>query len=231
MRIWAKANSPEWPEIESVLILGLTDGVLLIRYFSFSTRDVEGDHWHPTLDDAKLEAEQTYGVEPTAWQVMPDGKDELYELSMMPITANSYDKENADWVVSKFTDYSPKSVRAPLLTVHHGKTLRTLNEAEIALIRHMLRGTAQKLEVGVSLSTCLVEELNDGGMGSLRFDSQNQERVLGQDICREEFPDSDGVPIFVALSLDNYDELFELDIWKVDFSPLKRFPQVRSESD
>jgi hypothetical protein len=68
-------------------------------------------------------------------------------------------------------------------------------------------------------------------MGSLRFDSQNQERVLSQDIYREEFPDSDGVPIFVALSLDNYDELFELDIWKVDFSPLKRFPQVRSESD
>jgi hypothetical protein len=38
MRLWAKANSQEWPNIESVLILGLTDGVLFIRYFSFSTR-------------------------------------------------------------------------------------------------------------------------------------------------------------------------------------------------
>jgi hypothetical protein len=42
MRSWGEANSREWPNVESVLILGLTDGVLLIRYFSFSTRDVEG---------------------------------------------------------------------------------------------------------------------------------------------------------------------------------------------
>lgn len=109
MRLWAKANSREWPNIESVLILGLTDGVLLIRYFSFPTRDVEGDHWYSTLDEAKRDAEQGYGVEPTAWQAMPDEKDELYQLSVMPIAGYSYDRDNAEWVASKFTDYSPKS--------------------------------------------------------------------------------------------------------------------------
>ncbi|MCP3705564.1 hypothetical protein M3I54_00905 [Paraburkholderia sp. CNPSo 3274] len=110
MRLWAKANSREWPNIESVLILGLTDGVLLIRYFSFSTRDVEGDHWYSTLDEAKRDAGQGYGVEPTAWQAMPDEEDELYQLSVMPIAGYSYDTENAEWVASKFTDYSPKTV-------------------------------------------------------------------------------------------------------------------------
>jgi hypothetical protein len=109
MRLWAKANSRERPNIDSVLILGLTDGVLLIRYFSFSTRDVEGDHWYPTLDEAQQDADQEYGVEPTAWQAMPDEKDELYQLSVMPITGHSYDRDNAKWVASNSTDYSPES--------------------------------------------------------------------------------------------------------------------------
>jgi len=109
MRLWAKANSRELPNIESVLILGLTDGVLLIRYVSFSTRDVEGDHWYATLDEAKQDAEQGYGIEPIAWQAMPDEKDEVYELSVMPISGYTYDKKNAEWVSSISTDYSPKS--------------------------------------------------------------------------------------------------------------------------
>jgi hypothetical protein len=109
MRLWAKANSRESPNIESVLILGLTDGVLLIRYFSFSTRAVEGDHWYSTLDEAKQDAEQGYGVEPTAWQPIPDEEDELFELSVMPIAGYTYDSDNAEWVSSRSTDYPPKS--------------------------------------------------------------------------------------------------------------------------
>ncbi len=42
MRLWAKANSREWANIESVLILGLTEGVLLIRYFSFQLAMLKG---------------------------------------------------------------------------------------------------------------------------------------------------------------------------------------------
>ncbi|MEQ0777900.1 hypothetical protein ABLT15_36985 [Paraburkholderia tropica] len=106
--MWAKANSREWANIESVLILGLTDGVLLIRYFSFSTRDVEGDHWYSSLDEAKQDAEQEFGIEPTAWQAMLDEKDELYQLSVMPIAGYSYDTDNAEWIASNFGDYSPK---------------------------------------------------------------------------------------------------------------------------
>jgi hypothetical protein len=85
MRLWAKAKSRESPKIESVLILGLTEGVLLIRYLSFSTRVVEGDHWYSTLEEAKQDAEQGYGVKPTAWQALPDEKYELYELNVMQI--------------------------------------------------------------------------------------------------------------------------------------------------
>ncbi|MEN2472444.1 hypothetical protein [Burkholderia sp. GS2Y] len=109
MRLWAKADLQALASIESVLILGLTDGVLLIRYFSFSNRQVEGDHWYPTVDEAKRDAEQVYGVRSTAWLAMPDERDELYQLSVMPIAGYAFDAENAEWVPSESTDYSPKS--------------------------------------------------------------------------------------------------------------------------
>ncbi|MCP3022891.1 hypothetical protein [Cupriavidus basilensis] len=98
MRLWAKANSHDLPMIESVLILGLTDGVLLIRYFSFSTRQVEGDHWYATVEEAKQDAEQGYGVRPCEWQVMPDEQDELFQLSVMPIAVFTYDHATDEWV-------------------------------------------------------------------------------------------------------------------------------------
>jgi hypothetical protein len=31
--------------------------------------------------------------------------------------------------------------------------------------------------------------------------------------------------VSVVVNLDNSDELLELDLWKVDFSPLKRYPR------
>ncbi len=63
-------------------------------------------------------------------------------------------------------------------------------------------------------------------MGSLRFkDTNNQERPFGKKIAEAEFTDEDGVLVSVVVNLDNSDELLELDLWKVDFSPLKRYPR------
>ena len=36
--------------------------------------------------------------------------------------------------------------------------------------------------------------------------------------------DDDGVLVSIELTVDERDELFELDFWKVDFSPLRRYP-------
>jgi hypothetical protein len=63
--------------------------------------------------------------------------------------------------------------------------------------------------------------MNDGGMGSLRFVG-SADRRFGKCIGEAEFDDLDGVPVSVALNVDQYGQLFELDLWKVDFSPLKR---------
>ncbi|QQO17442.1 hypothetical protein JJB99_15535 [Bradyrhizobium diazoefficiens] len=67
----------------------------------------------------------------------------------------------------------------------------------------------------------LVEDMNDGGMGSLRFVG-SLDRRLGKCIGEAEFDDADGVLVSVALNVDQRGELFELDLWKVDFSPLQQ---------
>lgn len=36
--------------------------------------------------------------------------------------------------------------------------------------------------------------------------------------------DDDGVSVIIELNVDERDKLFELDLWKVDFSPLRRYP-------
>ncbi|MET4390470.1 hypothetical protein ABIB73_006252 [Bradyrhizobium sp. F1.4.3] len=67
----------------------------------------------------------------------------------------------------------------------------------------------------------LVEDMNDGGMGSLRFVG-SADRSFGKCIGEAEFDDADGVLVSLALNVDQRGELFELDLWKVDFSPLQR---------
>jgi ABC-type uncharacterized transport system ATPase subunit len=74
-----------------------------------------------------------------------------------------------------------------------------------------------------------VVDMKDGGMGSIKFISDNtktKNRKFGSVLKAIEVLDLDGVPISVTLNLDENGELFELDVWKVDFSPLKKFPTV-----
>ena len=101
---------------------------------------------------------------------------------------------------------------------------RKLRKEEVDLITAMARHSSKSNEVLHSLSDRLVEDMKDGGMGSLRFkDADNRERRLGKKIAEAEFTDEDGIPVSAVLNLDDNGELFELDIWKVDFTALKRY--------
>ena len=76
------------------------------------------------------------------------------------------------------------------------------------------------------LPESLVEEMQDGNMGSLRFVTlEYPDRRYGSMIVEAEFTDADGVLVSVALNLDDRGNLLELDIWKVDFSPIERYPK------
>lgn len=73
-----------------------------------------------------------------------------------------------------------------------------------------------------------VVEMSDGEMGSLKFArTDGEEHRLGKTISRAEFMDEDGVTVSVVVNLDEDGHLYELDVWKVDFSPLKRWPKTK----
>ncbi|MBP0605700.1 MULTISPECIES: DUF6984 family protein [Burkholderia] len=105
--------------------------------------------------------------------------------------------------------------------------LRRLKQDERGLLVALIAGEPKANDLLASLGDAIVEEMEDGGMGGLLFyRPDDRPRRLGKKLVEKEFVDIDGVPVMVAVNLDDHGELYELDIWKVDFSPLKRFPPV-----
>ncbi|WP_207515252.1 DUF6984 family protein [Longitalea luteola] len=75
----------------------------------------------------------------------------------------------------------------------------------------------------------LVCPMKDGGMGSLLLfpnRMRNSERMMGRQVSEIQFTDQDGVQVIASLNVDESDELFELDMWKTDFSKLIKFPDI-----
>ena len=81
----------------------------------------------------------------------------------------------------------------------------------------------------VDVEALRVSDMNDGGMGSLQFDTTKADRMFGRTLSEGWFKDEDGFPVLLWLNLDEEDEIFELDSWKVDSSPRRRLPQSESE--
>ena len=72
-------------------------------------------------------------------------------------------------------------------------------------------------------SELLVSEMNDGNMGSLYLYppgiTENNQRLFGQQISEYIFKDRDNIDVIASLNLDNNGMLFELDVWKTNFTP------------
>lgn len=112
------------------------------------------------------------------------------------------------------------------------RTLRLLKDKERALLTALMMESLQATQLVESLNQVLVEEMDDGGMGSLRFHySDSKSRHFAKRLIDREFVDSDGVPVRVAINLDEYGDIYDLDVWKVDFSPLRRFPVLSKKHD
>lgn len=106
---------------------------------------------------------------------------------------------------------------------------RELRDEERALLLALAR--IAKIDNGLvsqeALDNARVRDMPDGGMGSIRFapSGDGTNRSFGNAAGELWYVDADGVAVTFCLSLDNHGDLYEVDAWKVDFSPLKRFPQ------
>lgn len=76
--------------------------------------------------------------------------------------------------------------------------------------------------------TLWVEDMNDGGMGSLTLYSTlsvEKNRAFGSEVSEIQFNDEDDVEVIVSLYLDQNRDLLELDFFKVNFGQLIRIPE------
>jgi hypothetical protein len=99
---------------------------------------------------------------------------------------------------------------------------RKLKEYELNLVKYLVKISEQDSSYNIP---DLVEELKDGKMGSIRFISGEPGRKYGADLIQVEYKDDDSIPVIITLSLDNQQQLYELEFWKVDFEKLLRYPK------
>ena len=99
---------------------------------------------------------------------------------------------------------------------------RELKSGEIDLIEYL----AKKAEYPLNkFWHCYYKAspMNDGGMGSILLipDGHScKERMFKVQISECTLKDTDGTDIIISLNIDQDDYLFELDIWKCDFTPV-----------
>jgi hypothetical protein len=106
-------------------------------------------------------------------------------------------------------------------------TVRKLKPDEIALITWMIKDTEEGADIIKKLDEIQVEEMDDGGMGSLKVVVKGEDhRVYSKDLASADLWDIDGVPVFISVDLDMNGDFYQLDVFKGDFSPLKKFPEV-----
>jgi hypothetical protein len=119
------------------------------------------------------------------------------------------------------------------LQLKNGKRLeqsqsrRMLRLDEKALLKSLMVTADEESFIPADLDSLEVIPMDDGGMGSLLLipHGVEQPRQFGKEVSLQRFVDSDGTPIFVSLNVDRQQRLFEIDIWKVDFSPVIEFPK------
>jgi hypothetical protein len=104
-----------------------------------------------------------------------------------------------------------------------GEEGRSLRENERLLLVALLSGRELGKPLIQFLDQARVTDLKDGGMGSIRFKVPGPRR-FGKTLVEARYVDADGVLVSISLSVDEEGNLFEMDFWKVDFSPLRRYP-------
>jgi len=104
--------------------------------------------------------------------------------------------------------------------------MRSLKKEEIPLVTFMV----QKAGLKIDIQNLKLESMDDGGMGSLHFFTETEDPKFGKTVAEYEFKDEDGLPVFATLILDQNGRIYELDMWKVNYSPLQNWPNPQLNS-
>ena len=109
------------------------------------------------------------------------------------------------------------------MPLHSQTGKRSLRAEEETLIRSMLSSHKDSAALMLQVDAAMVDDILDGGMGSVRF-SSDKTRSLGAAVAEADYLDTDGVSVSIVVNVDQNGQLFELDIWRVNFVPLQCYP-------
>jgi hypothetical protein len=107
------------------------------------------------------------------------------------------------------------------------KKARFLRDDEKMLLTALLSKHADFIRFKEEIARGKVCDMSDGGMGSVKF-VMTEERSLGGILVEADYFDGDGVPVVISINADENGNLYEMDFWKTDFSPLIKYPQPES---
>jgi hypothetical protein len=110
------------------------------------------------------------------------------------------------------------------------KAERRLKPVEINLLRELLPEGYKQFLLPEALEGFRVNDLNDSGMGSVRFvyENREEEKLKCVTIVRAEYKDIDDVQVSVAINADFKGRLAEIDVWKTDFTPTIEYPSAKN---
>ena len=94
--------------------------------------------------------------------------------------------------------------------------LRPIKPEERALIGHLL-----SLVKGGSRYS-VPEEVENLGDSGIQLSQRGEHK---EDLIEADYKDTDGRDVYITLSTNQFDELYDLDLWKTDFSTLKVYPK------
>lgn len=106
------------------------------------------------------------------------------------------------------------------------ESIRKPSRQELNLIKLLVHKAARILPLNWE-TDLKVRSMQDGGMGSLLLFPNGifvEDRKFRERISEYQFRDVDGVDVIISLNFDTKGELFELDVWKTDLSPLSHLP-------
>jgi hypothetical protein len=104
------------------------------------------------------------------------------------------------------------------------ESFRSATAAELRLLRALVAAAGSEARPEW-VEPWRVKNMPDGGMGGLtlapRAHGSAATRTFGRCVAAVRFRDVDGVEVIASLNLDTQGDPFEVDVWKVDFSPLQ----------
>jgi|GEM_PF-2010379 len=100
---------------------------------------------------------------------------------------------------------------------------RPLRREEKNILTHLLINHKNFNLYKQEINSRNVRNMLDGGMGSIEFHSHCKKK-FGGTLAEAQYFDVDDVMVIITIYHDKYGNLYEVDFWKVDFSPLIKYP-------